>query len=896
MESSSRSRSCTLESIALYRSLRRRQVVPGQVVSAVQAGSLVFTPESDAHGTDYDSFTFAVTDDGGVSSGGQNTDPLPNTLSISVTNVNDAPDGMDATVVTSEDSSYFFSAADFGFTDIDGDALQSVVIQNLPANGTLLHAGTQVVTGQAIAAAQIGQLAFVPQPGVSSIAYDSFDFVLQDDGGTAGGGVDTGQVLRTITIDVSAVNDPPSGTDVTAVTLEETPYTFSIADFGFTDTDNHQFQSVIIDSLPATGELQLAGLPVTAGQSINVGLLNELIYVPAADVSGQAIDSFRHRVVDDGGTAASGQDVAAQDNTWTVNITGINDAPGAAGGNITAVEETAYQFAADDFGFTDTDGDSLNAVVITSLPVDGQLFFAGNPVTTGLSISALELTDLVYLPDVDKNGVDSFTFAVQDDGGTLNGGVNISGPDNALNIDVQSVNDSPEVLLTDAVFDEGSQNVFDEQFVTALDPDDDVADLQFVLTGNPQNGQLLLDGTPLNTGATFSFAQLSSGDVVYLHDGSETSSDTINFTLQDGGEDGVLPVAGQFNITITDITDPAPDLTDDHISVKFGQAGQDRLSDGSTRVTVNDTFNSPDDHTIALVDPPQHGVVTFNSDGTFVYDHDGTQNFTDSFTYSVTNIDNVRALATVNITVEPQIGAFTAPVSPGVDSVVVEEVVPEPEATEVVEAVEEVVEELQEETVAEETLEELPTDEFLPEETGIDFEAGSISGFVDSESAGNTTVVQTETAVLSGLTSRVSDRSGSNTDIILHNALEEISFTQYGTDIRAGLVVELDLRATELREVTDNNYFRDALANVDRDLQEADGDLANRYEVGTEALFGVSLSATAGALVWALRGGALLASVVAVTPLWSSIDPIKVVGDVDDEDEEPADEVEKVFE
>ena len=224
---------------------------------------------------------------------------------------------MDATVVTSEDSSYFFSAADFGFTDIDGDALQSVVIQNLPANGTLLHAGTQVVTGQAIAAAQIGQLAFVPQPGVSSIAYDSFDFVLQDDGGTAGGGVDTGQVLRTITIDVSAVNDPPSGTDVTAVTLEELPYTFSIADFGFTDTDNHQFQSVIIDSLPATGELQLAGLPVTAGQSINVGLLNELIYVPAADVSGQAIDSFRHRVVDDGGTAASGQDVAAQDNTWT---------------------------------------------------------------------------------------------------------------------------------------------------------------------------------------------------------------------------------------------------------------------------------------------------------------------------------------------------------------------------------------------------------------------------------------------------------------------------------------------------------------------------------------------------------------------------------------------------
>lgn len=39
---------------------------------------------------------------------------------------------------------------------------------------------------------------------------------------------------------------------------------------------------------------------------------------------------------------------------------------------------------------------------------------------------------------------------------------------------------------------------------------------------------------------------------------------------------------------------------------------------------------------------------------------------------------------------------------------------------------------------------------------------------------------------------------------------------------------------------------------------------------------GTSISFTAGVLAWVLRGGSLVASMMAVTPLWNHIDPTRV--------------------
>ncbi|EMI15642.1 Cadherin domain containing protein, partial [Rhodopirellula maiorica SM1] len=68
-------------------------VVAGNYVSIadINAGRLKYKPLADENGTAYTEFTFQVQDDGGTSGGGQDTDTTPNTMTINVTAVNDAP-------------------------------------------------------------------------------------------------------------------------------------------------------------------------------------------------------------------------------------------------------------------------------------------------------------------------------------------------------------------------------------------------------------------------------------------------------------------------------------------------------------------------------------------------------------------------------------------------------------------------------------------------------------------------------------------------------------------------------------------------------------------------------------------------------------------------------------
>ena len=132
---------------------------------------------------------------------------------------NDPPAGTDKTVTVAEDGSYVFTAADFGFGDFNdspANALAAVKISSLPAAGSLLYnnvavTAAQVAAGFEVSAADIasGLLRFAPAAQANGTGYASFTFQVRDNGGTASGGVDTDQSPNTITINVTAVNDPP---------------------------------------------------------------------------------------------------------------------------------------------------------------------------------------------------------------------------------------------------------------------------------------------------------------------------------------------------------------------------------------------------------------------------------------------------------------------------------------------------------------------------------------------------------------------------------------------------------------------------------------------------------------------------------------------------------------
>src|SRR5262249_45910596 len=152
----------------------------------------------------------------------------------------------------------------------------------------------------------------------------SFTFQVQDDGGTANGGVDLDQSPNTITVNVTSVNDAPAGADKTVTTLEDTGYTFTAAEFGFTDPKHspaNDLAAVRITTLPGAGTLTNDGVAVTAGQFVAIAdiVAGKLVFAPAADANGAGYASFTFQVRDDGGTANGGVDLDASANTITVN-------------------------------------------------------------------------------------------------------------------------------------------------------------------------------------------------------------------------------------------------------------------------------------------------------------------------------------------------------------------------------------------------------------------------------------------------------------------------------------------------------------------------------------------------------------------------------------------------
>ncbi|MEL6505976.1 MAG: Ig-like domain-containing protein, partial [Pseudomonadota bacterium] len=112
-------------------------VTDGQIVTAadIASGFLRFVPvvgenNTSTPGGSYTSFTFFVSDDGGTGNGGVDTDPVANTLTFSVTPVNDAPVAVDDSYTVTEDAiaplvGNLITDATGGVadSDVDGDPL-----------------------------------------------------------------------------------------------------------------------------------------------------------------------------------------------------------------------------------------------------------------------------------------------------------------------------------------------------------------------------------------------------------------------------------------------------------------------------------------------------------------------------------------------------------------------------------------------------------------------------------------------------------------------------------------------------------------------------------------------------------------------------------------------------
>ncbi|HEU4708397.1 MAG TPA: tandem-95 repeat protein, partial [Methylophilaceae bacterium] len=172
-------------------------------VSTWNLAGMSITPPANYNGTINLTITATATDPGGSPATATTTATLP----ITVLSVNDAPSGTDNTINIVEDQGYTLKASDFGFSDVDGNSLQAVKIVSLPTGGALYLANSAVSAGAFISIADInaGKLTYVP--AADSTTNRSFTFQVQDDGGTANGGVDTDPTANTVTFNIAAGTD-----------------------------------------------------------------------------------------------------------------------------------------------------------------------------------------------------------------------------------------------------------------------------------------------------------------------------------------------------------------------------------------------------------------------------------------------------------------------------------------------------------------------------------------------------------------------------------------------------------------------------------------------------------------------------------------------------------------
>ncbi len=598
-------------------------VSAGQFISApdIAAGLLLFTPAADASGTGYASFTFQVQDDGGTANGGLDLDPTARTMTVDVTSVNDAPAGANSTVATLEDTAYVFTAADFGFSDADGNSFAAVRITTLPGAGTLTNSGVALTAGESVSAADVaaGLLLFTPAAEASGTGYASFTFQVEDDGGTANGGVDLDPTARTMTVDVSSVNDAPAGASNTVTTLEDTAYVFTAADFGFADPDGNNFSAVRIMSLAGAGTLTNNGVAVSAGQFVSAADIAAglLLFTPAADASGTGYASFTFQVQDDGGTANGGVDLDPTARTMMVDVTSVNDAPAGAGNTVTTLEDTAYVFTTADFSFSDVDGNSLSAVRITTLPGAGTLTNNGVAVTAGQFVSAADIAAglLLFTPAVDASGTGyaSFTFQVQDDGGTANGGTDLDPTARTMTLDVTSVNDAPSGADTTITTLEDTAYVF-----TAADfgfTDADGNSLSAVkMSTLPGGGTLTNNGIAVTAGQFVSAADIAAGLLLFTPATDASGAGYASFTFQvqdDGGtaNGGVDldPIARTMTVSVTAVND-APSGADRTVATLENTAYVFAATDFGFSDADGNSFNA-----VQITTLPGAGTLTNNA-------------------------------------------------------------------------------------------------------------------------------------------------------------------------------------------------------------------------------------------------------------------------------------------
>ncbi|BAJ00515.1 Ig-like domain-containing protein [Shewanella violacea] len=337
-------------------------------------------------------------------------------VTLNVQGINDAPVAVSDSFTSDEDLGISFNVTT-NDTDIDSQlAPESVSIFSAPTHGVVSISAT-------------GELTYTPN--ADYFGDDSFSYTVKDAEGAV-------SLPGTVSVSLASINDAPRLDDDMAQLMED----------GVNDIN------VLGNDLDIDGELVLASLMVTVMPehgTVSILASGLLRYTPDDNYYGA--DSFSYSINDNDG-------VTSEANVQ-ITIDSINDRPMAQDDGAVLDEDSLITL---DILANDTDLDGaldVSSVIIINAPTSG-------------IVEVNSDGSLLYIPDANFNGSDSFSYQVSDDGG---GSSEIA----FVSLDVISVNDAPQISgNAPETLIEGESYQFTP---SSLDIDNDT--LIFSITGLP---------------------------------------------------------------------------------------------------------------------------------------------------------------------------------------------------------------------------------------------------------------------------------------------------------------------------------------------------------------------------------------------------------------------------
>lgn len=257
---------------------------------------------------------------------------------------------------------------------------------------------------------------------------------------------------------------------------------------------------------------------------------------------------------------------------------------------------------------TDTDENSpvkLGALVLTERP---------NTIITSFTQAQINHHKIAYKPPDLELGITThvlqLSYTVEDVSGNKADGV--------FTIILKPVdNKPPQITNSGFTVLERSTHVITSAELDTSDTDTDRTHISFTVTQPPVHGHLKFTFNYMRKGDTFSLGDIENRRISYIHNGDESTGDTVQIDVSDGVH--VVPITIKIHVKPVDDETPT-------ISLPVGTLGSyiDVLENGATEITSNVIQGRDEDTddlrlTFIVEDPPSLGEILVSGipSGTF---------------------------------------------------------------------------------------------------------------------------------------------------------------------------------------------------------------------------------------------------------------------------------------